>query len=124
MPTLRTEYPVSPALRFITVLFLSAAVFALGLQVKLSHYSNSPGPEKIAAKLVQDCRGDKELNAKGFSALQAARDRAHLLSAEIYIALIAPIHLTKENRLTPTPATPSFAACPPAIFSRPPPQNA
>jgi hypothetical protein len=122
MPTLRTKSLASPALRFI-VLFLCAAAFTWGLQIKLSHYSNAQVHDKIVAKFVQDSRGDNEHGAKKFSVLRSTSSNAHLLSAQIAVAFVVPRFAVPE---IPPPHGPvaSIAACPLALCSRPPPQNA
>ena len=123
MPSLRTGSPASPALRFI-VLFLCAAAFAGGLQVKLSHYSSPQPHDKIVAKFVQDWRGDNEPGARKFSVLRPGSGGTHLLSALIAVALVVPRFAVPEIPPPRRPVAASIAAYPLALFSRPPPQNA
>jgi hypothetical protein len=123
MPTLRRGSLASPALRFI-VLFLCAAAFTWGLQVKLSHYSNAQVHDKIVAKFDQDCRGDNEPGAKKFSVLRPTTSGAHLLSALIAAAFVVPRFAVPEILSPHGSVVASIAAFPLALSSRPPPQNA
>ena len=123
VPSLRTGRLASPALKLI-VLFLCAAAFAWGLQLKLSHYSSSQVHDKIVAKFVQDWRGDNEAGAKKFSVFRPTSSGAHLLSARIAVAFVVPRFAVAEISPPHGPVAASIAAYPFALFSRPPPQNA
>jgi hypothetical protein len=122
MPSFRTGRPASPALRWL-VLFLCAAVFAWGLQVKLSQFSTAVHG-KTDTKLVQDWRGDNKPGAMKFFVVRPTHRSAHLLSVQIAVTVVAPRFLVPGIRPPHEPVTSSIAACPLALFSRPPPQNA
>lgn len=106
------------------MLTLWAAVFMWGLRVKLSHDSSSPVHDKIVVKLVQDWRCDNEPGAKKFSVLRPTRRGAQVLSADIAVALVAPCFPVPGIRPSHGSVAASIAACPLALFSRPPPQGA
>lgn len=105
------------------MLFLCATVFAWGLQVKLSQFSTAVHG-KTDTKLVQDWRGDNKPGAMKFFVLRPTHRSAHLLSVQIAVTDVAPRFLVPGIRPPYEPVTSSIAACPLALFSRPPPQNA
>ena len=117
MPSKTIEMKVSPAFR-IALLILGAAVFAWGLQYKMSLYQPSfhPNPVQIA-KLIQGEQSNRKVTE-----LQV-RARCAQPSLEYVVPTFVPPVPAVWRRPGETPPSRPAIFLSPSLFFRPPPQN-
>ena len=118
MPTRLIKSQASPLLR-IALLILAAAVFAWGLQYKLSLYQSASYSHPISvAKLIQGERTNKEIA----STQVRIRDSSSQFSLDSNLPTFRPPIIVRRNRQVDKLVYPSIMFVPCFLFFRPPPQ--
>jgi hypothetical protein len=108
----------SPLLR-IALLVLAAAVFAWGLQYKLSLYDASSHSHPLSvAKLIQG----EQTNKKIASIQVRIRDGSSHFSLDSNLSAVRPPIMVRRNRQADKMICPSIMFVPSSLFFRPPPQ--
>jgi hypothetical protein len=102
----------------IASLFLCAAVFAWGLQYKLSLYNSSshPNPTSVA-KLIQAERSNREV-----AVLHLRNLNRIPFSLEKFIPAFGPSVLSRRNMPIAKSVLPAIGFVPSVLFFRPPPR--
>lgn len=119
------EMPLKPIQRNASLVFriallvLSVAVFAWGLQYKLSLYeaSSHPNPVRIA-KLIQ-----AEQSKKLVAVQLQERSRFPRIAVEHGIPQFRPLVVARRNRPVDAPVLSSITVLPSFLFFRPPPRS-